>query len=187
MKDPKESVTGAAYLLFYRKRKAGSVDPNEDVLGGERFHSLIENGKHVFVDDLNKAKESSVVIKDQIDLFRFNEEELEEAKRKLAEHQQKLQLLEEQKDHVVQVTTKKSRSSIDPSEILNEDINIALMRKQRLITRNNRTIGVKSSLPDASDDGGVNSVIGSDADSRGNSPLTSSSEENLENDNLAMT
>ncbi|CAH2354787.1 ubiquitin carboxyl-terminal hydrolase 12 [[Candida] railenensis] len=190
--DPKAGMSNA-YLLFYRKRKSG-----EKLLGDEKFHEQVEEGRTRLVEELGKLREQSMIVKDQIDTFRYNEAELEEAKKLLAEHEAKLkESLKEKENASVQSQdeavedvdemptriishSKKSRSSIDPSEVSNEDINIALRRKQRLITRDNKPIGVKASL-NSGEEGGSSSIAGSD---RGNSPLTSSEEDNLASDNL---
>ncbi|CAK7915566.1 ubiquitin carboxyl-terminal hydrolase 12 [[Candida] anglica] len=174
--DPTECVTGAAYLLFYRKRGTN--------LGGDKLQSLIDAGRESFAQEVEQVKENILKLKEQIDIYRFNEHDLEEAKRKLIESEntgegEDSAVVDDEESAVTKDdtgsipgpssssssssgSTKKSRSSIDPSELRNEDINSALHRKQRLITRDNRPVGIRPS------NSTVESVL--------NSPLGSSDE-----------
>jgi ubiquitin carboxyl-terminal hydrolase 4/11/15 len=196
--DPQECVTSAASLLFYRKRVPELTNTEVGMLGGPRLHDLIARGKEAYIERLNHIREASQTVYEQINSYRLNEEEVLRAKKQLSEHHRALQGdAEESAVHealpldsklAAQIVAhaKKSRSSIDPTEIKNEDINIALGRKQRLITKDNKTVGVKASPAED----GVRSLGGSergaDTDSIGNSPLTSGSEDNLVSDQLAL-
>lgn len=194
---PQECVTSAAYLLFYRRRVSEPINNEVCLLGGSRLQDLIARGRDAYVERLRRVREDSQAVYEQIGSYRSNEEEVLRAKQQLAEHHRALQgnegesavpealPLDSKLASQIVAHAKKSRSSIDPTEIKNEDINIALGRKQRLITKDNKTVGVKSSP--AKDGVGClgGSERGADTDSMGFSPLTSGSEDNLVSDQLA--
>ncbi|CCE80099.1 Piso0_003197 [Millerozyma farinosa CBS 7064] len=64
IKDSQECVTGAAYLLFYRKRSQ-----NREFLGSEKLKRLIEDGRINYSLNLDSLKKELSGIKAQLDTF----------------------------------------------------------------------------------------------------------------------
>ncbi|KAK6462100.1 peptidase C19, ubiquitin C-terminal hydrolase 2 [Scheffersomyces coipomensis] len=73
--DPEESISGAAYLLFYRRRKA--TGDHDDFLGGDKLNELINNGREANRKSLIKKKASLEIIQKQIKDYTANEEVLQ--------------------------------------------------------------------------------------------------------------
>lgn len=81
IKDTQECVTGAAYLLFYRRRLQ-----NKEFLGSEKLRKLIEEGRRNYCLNLDLLKKELSEIKAQIDTFSEKPENKED--RSVADHVQ---------------------------------------------------------------------------------------------------
>lgn len=62
--DPKQTITSAAYLLFYRKRS------NKPFVGGEKVEQLLTEGRQNLTDMLEKAKNQVIEVMQDIESFR---------------------------------------------------------------------------------------------------------------------
>ncbi|EGV66692.1 ubiquitin C-terminal hydrolase [Yamadazyma tenuis] len=63
IEDPKKVITSAAYLLFYRKRT------KDNLLGGEKFSQLIEEGKKQYETNLNILKNNFLQLETQVENY----------------------------------------------------------------------------------------------------------------------
>lgn len=78
--DPSECITGAAYLLFYRKRTA-----NGQLVGGGKVEELIKKGRTKYELRLKEMRSKLLAIKSQNDTYNEYEMQKIEAKRREAE------------------------------------------------------------------------------------------------------
>lgn len=83
IEDPKECITGAAYLLFYKKRSATLL------AGGDAFKDLLNEGRQAFEAKLTNLKELLLQVMEEIEQYRKQQEELNatEASKKKDEDQ----------------------------------------------------------------------------------------------------
>lgn len=73
IKDARECVSGAAYLLFYRKRTASNL------VGGERVQTLINEGRMKYEQTLKDTNNKLTTVKNQVEAY--SELEREEIKK----------------------------------------------------------------------------------------------------------
>lgn len=65
--DPKECITGAAYLLFYRKRS------EEKFLGGDKLNHLLTEGEKDYKNNLAALREQFHHLKQQVEAYSAND------------------------------------------------------------------------------------------------------------------
>lgn len=168
--DPAEVITGAAYLLFYRKRG--------DSLGGENLKTLIEKGRMLYEAKLSDVKANMSEIMKQTDVYNELQASEEELLRKLLEDKEKVnddtepETSSSATNSSGGASSKKSRSPIteeDLKDLGQDSADHFNKRKQRLISKsddNNKSVHIN------------NNISSSPASS------TSSSDDNLVSDNL---
>ncbi|CUM63100.1 uncharacterized protein PRCAT00000666001 [Priceomyces carsonii] len=130
--NPRECVTSAAYLLFYRKRSSN------EYLGGQKIDQLIKAGMETCHRSLSAKKLIMEQLKDQIVKFGETEDRLKGEQEDSEE--------DDQDDSPSEIfPSKKPHSLTNKANFLNEDDNN--IRKQRLISKennNNKLIQIKS-------------------------------------------
>lgn len=110
--DPTECITGAAYLLFYRKRSVGDT-----FVGGQKVNDVINDGRQEYEKLLSDFKNRLISIKSQAELYdALEQEEIKRLKEKQAELEQKL-LLENEDE-----TANEEKTDHDKEEILGNEI-----------------------------------------------------------------
>lgn len=188
--DPKECVSNAAYLLFYRKRRP-VINEEEEFLGGESLNTLLKNGRELYKNTLVNKKRILEQVFDQLKTFSESEEKMrregelnEELEKKRMEQEDSEEDGDNESSEEETVgkksrlfdTTKenednKAQFNLDADEDIDYDDDLDNNRKQRLISKeknSNKLIQIKSD---------------------GRQEMTSSpvlSETNLDNDNLAI-
>lgn len=175
MDDSKECVSGAAYLLFYRRRTA------DGQLGGERLSSMIKEGREHLVTEFENLRASLQKTKDQVKDFSEHHEGESCAQGKDTTDNPVFSFQSLQKigsDSPNTASLKKSRSNNNDDIPLDQDKENVDQnhRKQRLISKDklfNKSISIK-----------LQDVLPSTADVA--SPLSVSSEDNTQNDNVSM-
>lgn len=143
LEDPKETITGAAYLLFYRKRT------DKPYSGGAQHQHILEEGKHNFESDLEKIHANILQVRLEIDQFDRQIAEVDGDGREGADGNDAEQmadspdslmnrpdspedLYEEGPMHEKPVPQKKSRSPMTELSLVFE---FESQRKQRLISK----------------------------------------------------
>ncbi|CUM46589.1 uncharacterized protein AC631_02041 [Debaryomyces fabryi] len=182
MSDPTECITGAAYLLFYRKRK-----PTSEFLGGDELQSVIQEGRNNFSQNLKDLMNNLTKTKEQVDDFNqhdiaFNSHEelkLEQADEQQQEVENSSKISDISQPNEQFLSAKKSRLPMNEEATSGEfhggdNFN---RRKQRLISKNknyNKSISIK---PDNAMDYSSSNIA---------SPLSSGSEDNIVSDNISL-
>lgn len=192
MNDPTECITGAAYLLFYRKRK-----PASEFLGGDQLQTVIQQGRDNFNQNLKYLMDNLIKTKEQVDDFNQHDIALKSHEElKFAEENQDEKEEDEEEEEVENVaktseslispcngtilSAKKSRLPINEetsSGEFNEGGDNFNRRKQRLISKNknyNKSISIK---PDNTMEYSSSNIA---------SPLSSGSEDNIVSDNISL-
>ena len=157
--DAQDTVTGAAYLLFYRKRSS------KEFLGGEKHEKLIQEGRSQYDDKLKELVQQTEKVQQQIEVYRRDveqgvgqemEQEMEQEIEQGIEQEKKVESDDEDEEEIETNAKKTSRSS------MNEDV----FKKKRLLTKDKESI---DSSP---------SVV---------SPIGSSSDDNIVSDNISIS
>lgn len=127
LEDPKECVTGAAYLLFYKKRSSNQF------AGGESVGQFIDKGRNEFEQKLSKLKDLLLQVTEELGLYR-EQEAVESANLLEVENNEEEDLYEDAEDDLQKVpalaSAKKSRSPVTEQNMKFEN-----QRKQRLISK----------------------------------------------------
>lgn len=192
MNDPTECITGAAYLLFYRKRK-----PASEFLGGDQLQTVIQQGRDNFNQNLKYLMDNLIKTKEQVDDFNQHDIALKSHEElKFAEENQDEKEEDEEEEEVENVaktseslispcngtilSAKKSRLPINEetsSGEFNEGGDNFQSKKTRLISKNknyNKSISIK---PDNTMEYSSSNIA---------SPLSSGSEDNIVSDNISL-
>lgn len=176
--DPSECITGAAYLLFYRKRKK-----NSEFLGGNVLQEAIEEGRNIFTQNLIDLKKNLFKTKEQVEDFKQQELDIQDEFTNTEVTQD--QDTKEESSKITESSnelssSKKSRLPVN-EETMNGDLNEGgdnfNRRKQRLISKNknyNKSISIKP----------LNSMDYSSSNIA--SPVSSGSEDNIGSDNISL-
>lgn len=138
--DPTESIKGAAYLLFYKKRKLTAV------AGGDSVEQLLNKGRQAFELKLQHLREQLESLTKQIDLFEEAQNEIlrqEEESRLANSHAPTIEIGQElnlelvtspdSEDDLYEDSTTdvgKARPSL-----IEQPMNMELLRKQRLLSK----------------------------------------------------
>lgn len=174
MEDSKECVSGAAYLLFYRRRTA------DGQLGGQRLTRMIKEGREHLVTEFENLRASLEKTKDQVKDFSELHESDSDCRVNDTTDNSAFYLLSLQNtgnQSPSMASLKKLRSNNEDIPLDQDKENVDQNhRKQRLISKDalfNKSISIKlkDAFPSASDMA---------------SPLSVSSEDNTQNDNVSM-
>lgn len=132
--DPKECVTGAAYLLFYKKRSANQFS------GGTSVEEFIAKGRDEFEQKLASNKERLLQVMEEIEAYNWQEPtEADETQDEVVFSPKKDEEnlyddddneTTELKPHGLSTSSKKSRSPVTEQNMKFEN-----QRKQRLISK----------------------------------------------------
>lgn len=137
VKDPRECIKGAAYLLFYKKRKLSAF------AGGQSVEQLLNEGRHSFEAKLQNLKEQLVAIGQQVELFNQARDEImqrAEAERQAAAEQQQeandeaITSSSDEDDLYADASTKGPRK-VRPTLVLPGNTDFENLRKQRLLSK----------------------------------------------------
>lgn len=178
--DPTECITGAAYLLFYRKRTS-----HNKLVGGPKVEELIEKGRTEYELRLKEMKNKLLSIKSQTDTYTdFDQQEIERKRREVEAQKQLTAGHEDEEESTTLkvpelvdnseenstatpsrvsspappslVPTKKSRSPVNEDDLKlngNDHSDHFNKRKQRLISRDkhkNKSIHINNPSQSAS-------------------------------------
>lgn len=133
IEDPKQCVTDAAYLLFYKKRTS------DKFVGGDKVEELLGEGKNVFEQKLNNLRSQLLQIRDEIALYQKQEQEEKEQKEQpvgVVESEPEEDLYEDEGPIVPSVTVTGSKKSRSPMAEQSMKFEFENQRKQRLISKN---------------------------------------------------
>lgn len=120
--DPKDTITSAAYLLFYRKRTVN----NQKFLGGDKLNELISEGKKEYEQVLSDYKQNIININDQVRLFREQEQDINLQEEEELEDAEQAEPATEETESLS--SSKKSRSPLVEDESTFD-------KKKRLLTK----------------------------------------------------
>lgn len=116
IEDPRETISGAAYLLFYRKR-------SKQFVGGDALKDMIEAGQVEFEESLKQSKQKYEALQQQVGLYLKEAQQQAEKEAQAQAQAQETQLEEESQDMEIESLSsgKKSRSPlIDEGEFDNK-------------------------------------------------------------------
>ncbi|PVH19015.1 hypothetical protein CXQ85_001309 [Candidozyma haemuli] len=138
VKDPRECIKGAAYLLFYKKRKPTAF------AGGHSVEQLLREGRQSFESKLQNLKEQSLAVSQQVQLFEQARDDImqrAEAERRAAE-QNNHQNDEEQvitsgsdEDDLYADSNSSGMKKVRPTLVQPANTDFENSRKQRLLSR----------------------------------------------------
>lgn len=135
IEDPKECITGAAYLLFYKKRN------DQQFVGGNAVELLLAEGRADFELKVANLREQLLQVLEQVDLYNLEElmikQRVDEAKKtgianEEVESDDDLYGDSDSKSTPIPVSSKKLRSPVSEAAMKFEFEN---QRKQRLISK----------------------------------------------------
>lgn len=84
LNDPSDCISGAAYLLFYKKRKENGI------AGGENVESLLSQGRAAYQEKLERTRQNVKAVTEQVDLYTLQKHELQLAEEEIRRGQEKV-------------------------------------------------------------------------------------------------
>lgn len=135
VKNPRECIKGAAYLLFYKKRKLSAF------AGGQSVEQLLNEGRLSFEAKLQNLRQQLVAIGQQTELFnQARDEIMQKAKaerQRLAEEEEANNeaITSSSDDDVYEDSNTAGPRKVRPTLVLSGDTDFENLRKQRLLSK----------------------------------------------------